>query len=75
MSAQNNYLDERKYSVAEAARELGVEPRTVRRYILAGRLKALRYTSRKQVVPKSSLEDFFHSAHERAIEHQLSLFT
>lgn len=68
-----SFLTEKKYSIAEAARELQVAQRTVRRYIIEGRLEALRYTSRKQVITQSAIETFFQNSKKRAIAQQSSL--
>lgn len=66
-----NFLNEKKYSIAETARELCVDRRTVQRYILDGKLKSLRYSYRKQVIPESYLKTFLQNAEKRSEQFQL----
>ncbi len=67
-------LGERKFSVRETARELGVEPRTVERYINRGLLEAYRYSYRKQVITEGALKKFMERSWKRSRLHQLDLF-
>lgn len=67
-------LGERKFSVAEVARELGVCPRTVANYINWGLLDAHRYSHRKQIVTESALKKFMERTYKRSKLHQLDLF-
>lgn len=67
-------LGERKFSVRETARELGVDPRTVANYINWGLLDAIRYSCRKQVVTQSQLQKFIERSAKRSKLEQLDLF-
>lgn len=61
-----NLLTETKYSIGEVARILGsvekpLSTRTVTRYILEGKFKAMRHSRCKQFVLKSELEKYLKS--------------